>query len=454
MTCRSAMASLGRRCKWHCHTMPLHYRKEILFFFLLLLTGIVIVHIIVSMEQNDGTYIDLSPERQKELIDEWVQKREQQKLALAHGAQEDTVNLERDLQEKLELKAAQLEKKYNKAGAKRQEEEKKKQRQKDEEELVLFQKDINAEKKRVNGVADAIGKNSLPLKVNDSEANVPGLEGGRAMCTLYDVTTDIEAEFECVKLALKPQVPVCLHPHEKDIHVSRVLREEGVWEPHLVREFQNILYADPDLGVFDIGAHIGMYTLIAASMGHKVVAVEPLGSNLIRLHKAVKLSHLEDQVTVIQNIVSDNRRVSALKLIKDNRGGTAVDNTDPCYAKGCNPTAKGIYMDDLLEVTNFKKAIMKIDIEGHEHRALKHSRRLLKEVYVPYIFMEWMKLRTYHGSEIHQSEDKDLVFWLVEYLHDMGYFAYSSVTGDRVNAKYWYSWTDDIVWKHKDHLIK
>lgn len=42
------------------------------------------------------------------------------------------------------------------------------------------------------------------------------------------------------------------------------------------QEFQNVLYSDKELGVIDIGANIGVYSLVALAMGHQVLAVEPL----------------------------------------------------------------------------------------------------------------------------------------------------------------------------------
>ena len=39
----------------------------------------------------------------------------------------------------------------------------------------------------------------------------------------------------------------------------------------------------------DTGANIGLYSLIAARMGHEVVAVEPYKQNLHHFHKAVQL---------------------------------------------------------------------------------------------------------------------------------------------------------------------
>jgi len=53
--------------------------------------------------------------------------------------------------------------------------------------------------------------------------------------------------------------------------------------------FQDILYLDPQLGVLDIGAHIGVYSLVSAAMGHNVISVEPFLGNYQRLHKAINL---------------------------------------------------------------------------------------------------------------------------------------------------------------------
>ena len=68
----------------------------------------------------------------------------------------------------------------------------------------------------------------------------------------------------------------CLFTYFSDIHVSGTVRREGIWEQHIVKEFQNILYSDPDLGFIDIGANIGLHSLVALTMGYTVLAVEPL----------------------------------------------------------------------------------------------------------------------------------------------------------------------------------
>jgi len=116
-------------------------------------------------------------------------------------------------------------------------------------------------------------------------------------CSVYNTTPEVDESFHCIRLMIKPPTRVCLYSDADDIHVSRHIRKDGLWEPHIVRLFQNLLFQNPDLGVIDIGAHIGQYSLLAASMRRQVVAVEPYPPSLRRLHRAIKINKVEQQVS-------------------------------------------------------------------------------------------------------------------------------------------------------------
>ena len=111
---------------------------------------------------------------------------------------------------------------------------------------------------------------------------------------------------------------------------------------------------------------------------------------------------------MLQNAVSDSRTIIPLVTRKDNQGGVALGDQSKakqkvkpsCLESQTDPCAQTIHMDDLYVIAPFKKAVIKIDIEGHEHKAFAHAVRLLKDIYVPFIFMEWMKLREYYGAEV------------------------------------------------------
>ena len=63
----------------------------------------------------------------------------------------------------------------------------------------------------------------------------------------------------------------------------------------IVRSFVTQLLELNDTDVIDIGANIGVYSLLAAKLGRNVIAVEPLYENLNRMHKA---AHLEGMILV------------------------------------------------------------------------------------------------------------------------------------------------------------
>lgn len=102
--------------------------------------------------------------------------------------------------------------------------------------------------------------------------------------------------------------------------------------------------------------------------------------------------------------MSDVRGTFQIGVPPDNQGGAFVrreagevgGGATPCERHNiCPSNVTTVLMDDLLEVVDFRHAVMKIDVEGHERRAFFHADRLFDSVNVGYIFMEWIKLRAY-----------------------------------------------------------
>ena len=319
-----------------------------------------------------------------------------------------------------------------------------------------------------NGIEDPRIKHLLPfrnrmhhkhpheqnIKKEDPEPYIQreeNLQLYKTHCSVYDINQPVSFDYDCVKLNVTPQVPVCLYPLQEDIHISYHIKTTGLWEPHIVEQFQNILRSNSGMGVIDIGANIGVYSLVAAHMGHKVVAVEPFLNNIHHFQQASQIGNVEQYITLLKNAVLDKRGVFELGMDYRNQGGVIIDvNSEnrQCLSKDCFQTTT-IFLDDLLEVIKFKQAIMKIDIEGFEHLALRYSSRLFKEINIPYIIMEWLKLGEFYGSEITETRDKTLTNMMVKWLTEQGYVATSLVNGEKLRPSYWYAWPNDILWKRK-----
>ena len=128
--------------------------------------------------------------------------------------------------------------------------------------------------------------------------------------------------------------------------------------------------------VYDLGANVGFYTLLAAKLAGptgRVVAFEPVPRNLGYLRRHLALNHCED-VTVVAAAVSD-------------RSGTARFRDGPAHTVGTLATdggSEGVYVVDVVALDNYTGApaprVIKIDVEGAEADVLRGAHRVLRTV--------------------------------------------------------------------------
>jgi FkbM family methyltransferase len=140
-------------------------------------------------------------------------------------------------------------------------------------------------------------------------------------------------------------------------------------------EMAFILHALRKGDVFaDIGANIGVYTILAAkNVGAAVLAVEPGEATLNHLQRNISLNEVGNLVTVFATGVGMQEAEVQFVHSKDaiNHVVSAGEIVD---AKDCiTITVKRL--DDLF--TGQVPAIMKLDIEGYEWPALKGATHLL-----------------------------------------------------------------------------
>ena len=122
----------------------------------------------------------------------------------------------------------------------------------------------------------------------------------------------------------------------------------------------------------------------------------------------------------------------------------------PCIGS-CPGKISTIFLDDLLEVVTFSRAVIKIDSQGYEHRTFKHADKLLDSVYVPYIYMEWLLMKEMYMAGNHTSEDKTSVTNMIKLLLNRNYRPYMlDAHGAKVlDPNRWFDWPFDIVWRMK-----
>lgn len=167
----------------------------------------------------------------------------------------------------------------------------------------------------------------------------------------------------------------------------------GCWLGSYEYEKQNLFEERIALGsvVFDIGANVGFYTLLASELvgpqGH-VYAFEPVPRNLGYLNRHLQLNNVNN-ATVIEAAVSDRTGTAFF----DNSVGSAAGRIDSRGGIAVNT----VKLDELIGSGKLSHpSYIKIDVEGAEFSVLSGAQSMLTNAR-PTIFLAT------HGEAVHQQ---------------------------------------------------
>lgn len=147
------------------------------------------------------------------------------------------------------------------------------------------------------------------------------------------------------------------------------VRETGgmnVWHrPEFYDKNQRKLFCEaikPGSTVLDVGANVGIYTLLAAKRGARVFAIEADPKTVEMLRHNIELNGFEDRVTVFPMAVGEREGTVTLYRHEENRGHSNLFD-------GVDPVAVPCRTIDSLDLPPID--VCKMDIEGSELSALK-----------------------------------------------------------------------------------
>ena len=271
---------------------------------------------------------------------------------------------------------------------------------------------------------------------------------------IYDLNIKNNFTFECIKSALiYVQTTICIHDIGNDIWISKAIKNSGIWEENIVNLFMKFLESNKNFNVIDIGANLGQYSLYAAKLNKKVIAIEPFYDNIIRLHKSSQIENISNNIILITNGVSD-KRGEIRRLSKDNTniGGQGIVDYNNLETKSREIALQDKYnlvtilLNDLVTIipADFNEAIIKIDIENHELQAFKKIDKLLNRVKVYVIFMEW--------SDKSQTNVNDVLEFL-SFMNSKNYKP-KDLLINILNSEEWRQWPRDIIWFRNDLNFK
>ena len=181
--------------------------------------------------------------------------------------------------------------------------------------------------------------------------------------------------------------------------LSNAISGSGSWETKETNNLLSLLdyYSRKkniernDIYVLDIGANIGWYTFILGNKGYNIISFEPSTTNYYILNKNYCLNNNTNIILINKGLDIEETNISIYHPLINI--GNGISSNDAHNSNITNYIKEEIILTKLEKyipyLVNKNLALMKLDIEGLEGKAIESGKELITKYHIPFIFMEW-----------------------------------------------------------------
>ena len=136
--------------------------------------------------------------------------------------------------------------------------------------------------------------------------------------------------------------------------------------------------------LWDIGSNVGAYSLVAATMGYKVLSFEPAYQNYFKLHENISLNKLDEQIEAFCISFGDKLQTGNFNIFDTSfgtsKGNYNADNYYQLNLKKISQKKTLVFsIDSFIKIFNLPEpSLIKIDVDGGEFEILKGAATLLE----------------------------------------------------------------------------
>jgi len=210
--------------------------------------------------------------------------------------------------------------------------------------------------------------------------------------------------------------------------VSNHAKKHGAWEGGL----SNVMLAILSLKngthqIVDFGTHIGWFSLLAASRGHKSIGIEAMKTNRDAFINSIKINNFHDLIELHDKALGNYNATKELCI--RSRASNNYGNGHVSSAGG--ECAEKVQVTTLDQIVNNRKIMfLKADCEGCEGGALLGAKKLLSTNPPCSMFIEW-RTTSMRDRGTSDEDISDLIALLI----NTGY-SFFRMEGDLVTGKY------------------
>ena len=189
--------------------------------------------------------------------------------------------------------------------------------------------------------------------------------------------------------------------------------------------------------LLDIGANIGVYSLYAASMGVRVVALEPEALNYALINLNIRLNKFNKAIMPYLVAAHNMTKFSTLNTRECVWGGAlnsfdnAIDLMGNTYLPEHTQGVLGITLDQFLPQINFKPAHIKIDVDGNESLILRGAFNSLRCSELRSVLVELEETSDNYAETIRLVEQAGFTLHEKGSIHSFAEFLPNAKQGDK-----------------------
>lgn len=184
----------------------------------------------------------------------------------------------------------------------------------------------------------------------------------------------------------------------------------GIYEQNMIAHFRKML--TPGMVVVDIGANLGLYTLIASETVQTVIAYEPEPVNAMLCEQTMRINNRRN-VKVICSGLSDRCETRILFLHPVNKGKHSLIPPETHTQQKNSVRVPLTTLDESLRKEGISRVdLIKLDVEGWEACVIRGMRETLLRDH-PILFFEYAPVRIREAGEDPEA--------MLSFLEEIGY---------------------------------
>lgn len=188
---------------------------------------------------------------------------------------------------------------------------------------------------------------------------------------------------------------------EKDVYIRKALLEHKIWEPNTLKLCLDRMTSESI--VVEVGSHVGTHTIALAKHSRFVYAFEMQRLLFQILNVNCMFNGVTNVIPFLGGVSNENKKTYSVEVDWKEAPEINTGNIKIEKLTDVEQAAKSFYAMDIVKLDDHLKllpylTLLKIDVEGHEHKVLEGAKHLIKK-FKPIIITECHGIKTDYTGE-------------------------------------------------------